>query len=198
VARPLIFIILLITLQIQALHGATGTHRAKLIARLKRQCEEEGSGKACYDYSGALMARGGTANHKLANLALARGCELKYKPACDVRDRRSITTRRAKRLSEDQEGTGSICFSNKEESTARLTPNPMGKNGVMGQKIDMIQPNSFWDKVGLKENDVVVRVNNMPFNNIKEAVKAFGSAGKKFGFEVRRGDDTLTLFYSCL
>ncbi len=60
-----------------------------------------------------------------------------------------------------------------------------------------IQKNSIWQNIGLKENDLLVRINNMPTNTQEDLVKAFASSGKKFGFEVERNGRTITLWYSC-
>jgi len=67
----------------------------------------------------------------------------------------------------------------------------------MGQKIESIKENSFWAKAGLKEGDILVKVNNLPLNNLIETKKAFGAAGKEFGFELRRNGETITQFYTC-
>lgn len=193
--RPLTFILLFfLAVQTHGLHA--DSPRAKTLVRFKSQCDG-GSGKACYDYGRAVWSeRGG--DHKTAMQYLSRGCALKYKLACDSTRDHSVRTRHTHRRNRDADAPGAVCFSSNELSTARLAPNPVSKSGVLGQKIDMIKPKSFWDKVGLQENDVIIRVNNMPFNSSQETMKVFGAAGKKFGFEVRRGGETITLWYTCL
>jgi type II secretory pathway component PulC len=81
--------------------------------------------------------------------------------------------------------------------TAHFTSNSISPSVVMGQRIDSIKPESFWAKAGLEDNDVLVKVNNLPLNSLDEMKKAFGAAGKRFGFEVRRDQDTETIFYDC-
>jgi hypothetical protein len=164
--------------------------KAKTNARFKQQCDA-GDGLACYNYGRAMYSAG---HKKEALRGLSRGCELKYKLSCDsYHDHLTITRHSRKR----KKGSGDICFTSSELSNARFTPNPVAKTGVQGQKIDMIKSNSFWDKAQLKENDIIVRINNMPFNNSLEGLKAFTASGKTFGFEVLRAGDTITLWYTC-
>jgi hypothetical protein len=190
VAR-LLTILFVITLFVPALAAHAEGPKAKTNARFKSQCDS-GDGLACYNYGRAMYNIG---HKKDALKALARGCELKYKLSCDSYHDHLTVTHHARK--KKKAGTGDICFSSSELSNARFTPNPVAKTGVQGQKIDMIKANSFWDKAQLKENDIIVRINNMPFNNSLEGLKAFSASGKSFGFELMRAGDTVTLWYTC-
>lgn len=184
---------MLAAVQIKVLHAQTMSPRARSLARFKSQCDNDGSGKACYNYGRALWSTPGMMDRKLARKYLARGCELKYELACKAYHDHLTTTRYSHPSYENRD----ICYSSKELTTARLITTTFADAKVTGQKIDQIKNNSFWQKAGLQENDTLVKMNNMPLRTTAEAQKAFGAAGKKFGFEVRRGEDTLTLWYTC-
>jgi hypothetical protein len=190
VARLLSILILFFAMQSSALHARNNSPRSKANQRFLAQCDA-GSGLACFNYG---RAQWGAGNQKLGKHYLSRACELKYKLACDTLADHSTTTRR---YHNTKDGGAEICFSNDELSTARFTPNAISKSGTSGQKIDMIKSNSFWARAQLRENDILVRVNNMPFNNQKETLRAFSASGKTFGFEVIRDGETITLWYTC-
>lgn len=125
----------------------------------------------------------------------ARGCDLKYKLSCQsYHDHSTITRTLHKKI---KGATPSICFSKDELKTATLTPNPVSKSGVQGQKITDIAANSFWAKAGIQNNDIIVKMNNQTFNSTAEILKAFSVSGKTFGFEIVRDDETVTLWYTC-
>jgi hypothetical protein len=192
VARLLVSIFVAL-LCVPALAAHAVGPKAKTNLRFKKQCDN-GEGLACYSYGRAMWNVG---NKKEGLKALARGCELKYKLSCDSYHDHLTRTTHSHKQKKYADGTGDVCFSSGQLSNARFTPNPVAKTGVQGQKIDKIKSFSFWDKAQLKENDVIVRVNNMPFNNTLEGLKAFSASGKTFGFEVLRDGETITLWYTC-
>jgi hypothetical protein len=197
-ARALLILTLLVLgVQTESLHATVSTSRAKTMIRFKGQCDN-GSGKACYDYGRLLWAMGGALDHQKALHYIYLGCHLEYKVACETYRERSTRVRYAPKVSRSSASAGAgVCFSGGQLSTARFTPNAISNKEIRGQKVDLIKPGSFWEHIGLQENDVIVKVNNMPFNNNKEALRAFSASGKKFGFEVRRAGGTITLWYSC-
>ena len=184
------YLTIFIALQILCLPAfARPAPTLKTLQRFQTQCDE-GSGVACYNYGRALWAQG---RKKEGLHSLARGCDLKYKLACGTYEDHNTVTQHVRKNSE---ATGSICFATGELSTARFTSNTTAQ-GNLGQKIDRIHPGSFWQKAQLQENDVIARLNNMAFNNNQEVLKAFGSSGKSFAFEVIRDGETITVWYTC-
>jgi S1-C subfamily serine protease len=177
--------------QAPGLHA--GGSRAKTYARFKSGCDN-GDGLSCYNYGRAMWS---SHRRKEALKSLARGCELKYKLACASYHDHSVTTHRVSKRRKFPDGSGDICFTNNELNTAHFSPNELGQTGVHGQKIIGIKPGSFWDRTKLKENDIIVRVNNMPFNTSAEMLRAFSASGKTFGFEVLREGETTTIWYTC-
>jgi len=199
----LAFSLLLITLSLnflpQSWAGSVTTNKAR--ERFKQRCED-GSGKACFDFAMSLWSPKGPEAEQREALSFAhRACALKYEAACDWSHQHSTHTVRIHKGDGKEptsgEGVGDICFSIPQFSTARLTPFEMPAGVPHGQRIDKIKPNSFWERAGLKEGDVIYKVNNMAFNNSKDAMSAFSSSGTKFGFEVIRAEETITLWYSC-
>lgn len=181
-----------------AASAALTSARAKTLQRFKKQCDDEGEGKACYDYGRALWSTPGAIDRKTAKRYLLRGCELDYKLACETyKDHSSFTTRthHHRRTVSSEENHGS-CFTTDDLGTARFASNVKGSR-IEGQRIDDIKPNSFWAHVGLKDDDVIVKVNNMPFNTTREVLNAFAKSGKKFGFEVQRENAPIVLWYTC-
>jgi hypothetical protein len=171
------------------------SYKLKTLARQKAQCDNEGIGRACYDYGRSMWSTRGIMDRKQAKIYFARGCELKYTLACQVLEDHSTISHSAR---QSDAGAGrKICFTAKELDTARFNPFPISPAGVMGQKISQIQASSFWARAGVEEDDVLIKVNNLPLNSMTEMRKAFGSAGKSFGFEIRRGEDIMTKFYNC-
>lgn len=172
--------------------------KLKKHARLLRQCEE-GNGKSCYDYGRALWSTPGAIDRKRAVKYFLRGCELTYQPSCGAaadNSTKSVRTNNRKPL-RPSEGAIGNCFSPRELDHVRLNQNAISASSVHGQRVSDIQKNSIWQNIGLKENDLLVRINNMPTNTQEDLVKAFASSGKKFGFEVERNGRTITLWYSC-
>jgi hypothetical protein len=168
----------------------------RTLIRFRNQCDKEGNGRACYDYCRAIWSTSEIRDRKKARYYFARGCELKYQYACKVAADHAVVTKYAHLKTGNRAGKN-ICFSAKEMDTAHFTSNSISPSVVMGQRIDSIKPESFWAKAGLEDNDVLVKVNNLPLNSLDEMKKAFGAAGKRFGFEVRRDQDTETIFYDC-
>jgi len=168
----------------------------RTLIRFREQCDNEGNGKACYDYGRAIWSTPEIRDRKKARYYFARGCQLKYEYACKVAADHATRTQYAHINSAGSHGKN-ICWSIKEMSTANFTSNSLSPTVIMGQRIDSIRPGSFWAKAGIHDNDVLVKVNNQPLNSIEEMKKAFGAAGKKFGFEIRRDQDTETIFYDC-
>jgi hypothetical protein len=192
-------IILLYTTAFTAANATVTSARAKSLLRFKRQCDDEGIGRACYDYGRALWSTPGVIDRKTAKVYLLRACELKYMAACEAYQAHSSFRTRVRQkplVPTPGEAHGS-CFTPDELGTARLSPNIMRGKFVQGHRIDNIKPTSFWAHVGLHEGDVISRVNNMAFNTSSEILTAFSKSGKKFGFEVVRGGDTIVLWYTC-
>jgi hypothetical protein len=172
--------------------------QARTLARFKSQCDA-GSGKACYDYGRSLWSVPGAVDRKKAKQFLARGCELKYQLSCDAYNDHNVLVRRhhtAQKFVRGVDAQGG-CFTEGDLKTATLKANSTPKNKIVGQKISKIQANSFWYRVGLNEGDVIVKVNNLPFNTSAQVVQALASSGKKFGFEVQRNGETIELWYTC-
>ena len=172
------------------------TKRAQM--RFKQRCED-GNGKACYDYAFVLWGRKTSARaQKEAMFYFTRACELKFMDSCEfLQTHGTKTIRVAGKPAANTDGVGEICFSVPQFSNARFSQNFPEPGKVRGQKITGIKPNSFWERAGLKENDIIYRVNNMPFNNSQEAMSTLSSSGKKFGFEVSREEEVITLWYTC-
>lgn len=179
--------------------AAVTSARARTLVRYKEQCDS-GIGKSCYDYGRALWSTPGAIDRKTAKIYLLRGCELKYSLACEAYKDHNVSTRINKHRSLVSRNTASrqrVCFSTEEMKKARLSLNTNNSSGHFGQKIDQVKLHSFWSRVGLLENDVILRVNNLPFNSSQEALQALGSSGKKFAFEVLRNGESITLWYTC-
>lgn len=176
--------------------GSGNSPMARTNARFKKQCDDEGYGKACFDYA---RSRWSASDRKIAMRYFLRSCQLKYQPGCDFASNHSANTIRKSRQYSPKVNTGPVgkCFTKNDLTKATMSPNRISVSSVHGQKISAIMPNSFWSRVGLIENDVIVRVNNLPFNTPQESFTAFAQAGKKYGFEVLRNNETVTLWYSC-
>lgn len=176
---------------------AHASSRDKALYRFKVRCDD-GSGKACYDAGQLYWARRENhADRKIALRYFARGCQLKYSYACDIVAANSTTSVHIHNPNEKADGVGDICFTVAQFGSARLIAHTASTGVARGLRIEQIKANSFWDRAGLKNGDIVVKANNMPFNNSREAEHALSTSGKKFGFEVVRADETITLWYSC-
>jgi hypothetical protein len=180
--------------------SAASSAHARAQARFKNECDNDGRGKSCYDYARSLWSDGGHRNRALAKKYLWRGCELKFQLACETYHERSSysnkTRVRTKSLPSAL-GPSGPCFTPAELDTAKFYPNMISATSVHGQLISNIAPKSFWDRVGFIEGDVIVRINNRPFNKSKAAIDIFASSAKKFSFQVERNHETITLWYTC-
>lgn len=179
-------------------HAALTSARARALTRFKKRCDA-GVGKACYDYGRALWSTPGYTDRKSARAYLLRGCELKYQVACDAYHDHNISSRTSKhpRRPSGTSPGAQVCFSKDEMKKAAFSPLAIPQTPLRGQKINLIQLGSFWARVGLKENDIILRVNNGPFNTSQEALKILSTSGKKFAFEVWRDNESTTLWYTC-
>jgi len=191
--RAHLIILVIFCAWIGDLHADAAAHRALTMDRFKEQCEVDGNGKACYSYGRALWSTRGVAERKAAMHYLSRGCELKYDLACKSYHDHLVVTHYTRKNGSKLHA----CYSSKELDNAKFTPNVLPSGKINGQKITGIKPNSFWEDAGVKNDDVLVKVNNQSLNSMLELKLAFGNAGKKFGFELRRTDDTMTQFYDC-
>ncbi len=187
-------------MQAPRLHAKISSAKAKTLSRHKQDCDITGRGKSCYDYGRGMWALGGKVNQKIARKYLVRGCELKYEAACVEYKRRAITTKVNRNYTKQRSsGAGSTgpCFSTADIDNSKLYPNYINKSSIRGQRISKIAKNSFWHHVGFKEGDVIVRVNNMRFNNTQEMLQVFATSGKKYSFEVERNHEEIVLWYTC-
>ncbi len=188
-----------LSVQMNSLHAVITSAKARTLLRFRKECDEQGRGKACYDYGRALWNEGGS-SRKTGKKYLLRGCELKYQTACEAyQDHNSLRSKPPKHYKAVPASDGPVgpCFKNADLNTAKFYPNMISATGVHGQMIAQIEARSFWEHVGFKNGDIITRINNQPFNSADEALKIFGSSGKKFSFEVERDHETTTLWYSC-
>ena len=89
------------------------------------------------------------------------------------------------------------CFRSTDMKKANFAPHLLSQTIIRGQKITHIKKNSYWEQVGLKDGDVIVRVDNLPFNNAVEIKHALESSGKKLAFDIQRNEAAQTLWYNC-
>lgn len=195
----LVFAIVFVSMQTASLHAIITSRSAHTLARFKKVCDEQGQGKACYEY-GRMMRREGGSKRKIGTRYVLRACELKYTPACEDYQannvRRTGHPRHFKTLP-TSDGPSGACFSAADLDAAKFYPNMISATGVHGQLINNIRAKSFWDRVEFKEGDIITRINNRPFNSTDDALEIFSSSGKRFSFEVERNHETTTLWYSC-
>jgi len=200
VARlSLILAILFLSVHADRVRAAVTSAQARTHARFLKGCED-GNGLACYNYGRALWSTPGIIDHKAAIKYFLRGCQLKFELACQAANDHSTSTRKSvlhKKTQPGEENASGPCFVATDMQAVIMVPHQIGSGAVQGQIMTKIKKGSFWERIGVRENDIVLRVNNMPFNTHEEIMNAFGTSGKKFAFEVERGSGPTTLWYTC-
>ena len=188
-----------VSMQTSRLHAVITSRNAHTLARFKKVCDEQGQGKACYDY-GRMMWREGGSKRKIGKRYVLRACELKFIQACeDYQANNALRSNhsRHKKTLPGSDGPSGPCFAPADLDAAKFYPNMISATGVHGQLINNIRAKSFWERVEFQEGDIITRINNRPFNSTDEAVEIFSSSGKRFSFEIERNHETTTLWYSC-
>ena len=188
--------LILLTLLFYNVHAEISSARQRAWARFRAECDS-GNGKACYDYGRARWSTPGAIDHKISLKYLWRGCELKYKLACEAyRDHHDTIRRNARkrRVAGYKESLIGPCYSAGQMKNIKFSTNLGPKHGL---HIDQIKPGSFWDHTGLMENDIIYTVNNLPFNTQSQAGTAMRSEGGKFVFQIQRNAEPVTVLYTC-
>lgn len=180
-------------------HATSAEVKARTQMRFLKQCDEQGIGRACYDYGYVLWKSGGRSQRKTARIYIHRGCELNYQTACTFFVKNNIVKekRPPPDIPTDPNQAHGRCFRTSDLDSARFDPNLVNGGKVRGQKISSIKSDSFWSMAKLQENDVILRVNNMKFNSTRDLLSAFQVSGKKFAFQVQRESGFVVLWYSC-
>ncbi len=128
-----------------------------------------------------------------------RACALGFKTACKTSTDINMRPKKSQKRKAgyyDNAFHGQ-CFGDSDIYQAEFTPIVISATLVRGQRISHIKVNSYWIQVGLKEDDIVMRVNNKSFNTVAEIHSALRATHKKFAFEVEREGSLITLWYNC-
>lgn len=81
---------------------------------------------------------------------------------------------------------------------ARAVPELDGSGGLVGFKIAYLKEGSLFDKIGIKREDVLSRINGYELNSNEKALQLFGKlrSADRFTIDIKRGGQSVTLDYS--
>lgn len=81
---------------------------------------------------------------------------------------------------------------------ARAVPELDANGGLTGFKIAYLKEGSLFDKIGIKREDVLSRINGYELNSNEKALQLFGKlrSADRFTIDIKRGGQSVTLDYS--
>ena len=81
---------------------------------------------------------------------------------------------------------------------ARAVPELDTNNSLVGFKIAYLKEGSLFDKIGIKREDVLSRINGYELNSNERALQLFGKlrSADRFTIDIKRGGQSVTLDYS--
>jgi len=81
---------------------------------------------------------------------------------------------------------------------ARAIPEMDANANLVGFKIAYLKEGSLFDKIGIKSNDVLSRINGYELNSNEKALQLFGKlrSADRFTIDIKRGGQSVTLDYS--
>jgi len=81
---------------------------------------------------------------------------------------------------------------------ARAVPELDGSGSLVGFKIAYLKEGSLFDKIGIKREDVLSRINGYELNSNEKALQLFGKlrSADRFTIDIKRGGQSVTLDYS--
>jgi hypothetical protein len=183
---------------LQAPLSLHATANERTWARWRSECAD-GNGQSCYMYAQAQNSASAPDN-VIARKYYARACELKYLQGCKIHSNAALNRGRRRSpatTSTTEEFTAGSCQGFSQKSTVRSSTTTLPGGRQTGQLIDYIKPGSFWDRAGLMENDVVVKINGAPVGALGLGSTPMQPKDKRFIFQIRRGTEPGTVIYSC-
>ena len=167
-------------------------------SRWRSDCAD-GNGQSCYMYAQSQNSANAPEN-VVARKYYTRACELKYQPACKLVSHAGLSHSRRRSIasySTTEEFVSGSCKGITQRSAVRSSTTTLPGGRQTGQLIDFIKPGSFWDRAGLMENDVVVRINGAPVGTNPLGSTVMQPKDKRFIFQIRRGTEPGTVIFSC-